>query len=143
MSANNQEHCSASGFTSMFQTACDEYQRLTGQDPSAHPFSKELENCNSPGDVLNVLRERSYAVTRFRTDDEKLLVWLNPIVHVLFAFSTMLGEGIGLVSVSISVSLCLDTASQPFSPAKTIFTGIVVLLGVRLSRFSGARPCNT
>ncbi|KAH9992629.1 hypothetical protein BJV77DRAFT_1001937 [Russula vinacea] len=41
--------------------------------------------------------------------------WLDPTIHILFTFSNTLGEGIGL----------------PFSPAKTIFTGIGVLLGVR------------
>ncbi|KAI0289213.1 hypothetical protein BC826DRAFT_957470 [Russula brevipes] len=39
--------------------------------------------------------------------------WLNPTVNILFILSGTLGEGIGL----------------PFSPAKTIFTGIGVLLG--------------
>ncbi|KAH9954999.1 hypothetical protein BC827DRAFT_1386551 [Russula dissimulans] len=41
------------------------------------------------------------------------MAWLDPMVHILFTFSATLGEGIGL----------------SFSPAKTIFTGIGVLLG--------------
>ncbi|KAH9955006.1 hypothetical protein BC827DRAFT_1239361 [Russula dissimulans] len=44
------------------------------------------------------------------------MAWLDPTVHILFTFSATLGEGIGL----------------PFSPAKTIFTGVGVLLGVSL-----------
>ncbi|KAH9955015.1 hypothetical protein BC827DRAFT_1239450, partial [Russula dissimulans] len=40
------------------------------------------------------------------------MAWLGPTVRILFAFSATLGEGIGL----------------PFSPAKTIFTGVGVLL---------------
>ncbi|KAH9955020.1 hypothetical protein BC827DRAFT_1239506 [Russula dissimulans] len=54
------------------------------------------------------------------------MAWLDPTVHILFTFSATLGEGIGL----------------PFSPAKTIFTGVGVLLGVstflRSSSFSHA-----
>ncbi|KAI0294601.1 hypothetical protein B0F90DRAFT_1756498 [Multifurca ochricompacta] len=44
--------------------------------------------------------------------DERFTRWLNPTVNVLYAFSVTLGEGVGLV----------------FSPAKTIFAGIGVLL---------------
>jgi hypothetical protein len=41
------------------------------------------------------------------------MAWLDPTIHILSTFSDTLGEGISL----------------PFSPAKTIFTGIGVLLG--------------
>ncbi|KAF8463216.1 hypothetical protein DFH94DRAFT_659074, partial [Russula ochroleuca] len=41
------------------------------------------------------------------------MAWLDPTIHILSTFSDTLGEGISL----------------PFSPAKTVFTGIGVLLG--------------
>jgi len=115
MSANNQEtNDSASRFTLIFQKACDEYKRLSGHDLSTHPFSLDCNRCNSPSDVLDVLRGQSQAFTRSREDNEKLLSWLNPIIHLLFTFSTTLGEGIGLVSLSNptpSPLLYLDTVS--------------------------------
>jgi hypothetical protein len=62
---------------------------------------------------------------------------LTPIVNILFIFSATLGEGIGLVSPnSFRVTNVLTSFSQPFSPAKTIFTGIGVLLGVNIFLYS-------
>ncbi|KAI0274206.1 hypothetical protein BGY98DRAFT_1099124 [Russula aff. rugulosa BPL654] len=55
---------------------------------------------------------QAQAFDKFCKGDDKLMAWLTPIVNILFTFSGTLGEGIGL----------------PFSPAKTIFTGIGVLL---------------
>ncbi|KAH9984812.1 hypothetical protein BJV77DRAFT_1035577 [Russula vinacea] len=46
------------------------------------------------------------------------MAWLDPTIHILSTFLDTLGEGISLA----------------FSPAKTIFTGIGVLLGVRFSQ---------
>jgi hypothetical protein len=131
---NKETVVSASNFTSILEIAYDEYKRLTERDPRTHPLPVELNRCNCPDDVLDVFRGQLQALTRFHKGDEKLLAWLNPIIHILFTFSATLGD-IGLVSVSIfisSVLLCLDTISQPFSPAKTIFTGVAVLLGVHL-----------
>jgi hypothetical protein len=89
-----------SNFTPIFQTACDEYKRLTGYDLATHPFSAELDHCNSPDGILHVLGKQSQAFTRSRKRNEKLLAWLSPIVYVLSTFSGTLGEGIGLVSIS-------------------------------------------
>ena len=63
------------------------------------------------------------------------MAWLDPTIHILFTFSDTLGEGIGLVSKprSFAHDCCRTPGFQPFSPAKTIFTGIGVLLGVCFS----------
>ncbi|KAH9966864.1 hypothetical protein BC827DRAFT_705047 [Russula dissimulans] len=110
---NKETVVSASNFTSILEIAYDEYKRLTERDPRTHPLPVELNRCNCPDDVLDVFRGQLQALTRFHKGDEKLLAWLNPIIHILFTFSATLGD-IGL----------------PFSPAKTIFTGVAVLLGV-------------
>jgi len=47
---------------------------------------------------MNVFRTQAQTFDNFRKGNEKLLTWLDPIVHVLFTFSATLGEGIGLVS---------------------------------------------
>jgi|SRR6267142_2074198 len=101
MSTHNQTpNAPTSNFTPIFQTACDEYKRITGHDLATHPFATELDHCNSPDGILHVLGKQSQAFTRSRRRNEKLLAWLSPIVYVLFTFSATLGEGIGLVSIS-------------------------------------------
>jgi len=101
MSMSNQApNASTSNFTPIFQAAYDEYKKLTGHDLATHPFAAELDQCDSPHSILGVLRKQSQAFTRSRKGDEKLMAWLNPIVHVLFTFCGTLGEGIGLVSIS-------------------------------------------
>jgi hypothetical protein len=89
-----------SNFTRIFQGACDEYQRLTGHNLYTHPFSAEIQSCNSPEGILNVLQQQAQTLNKCRKGDEKLLKCLNPIVNTLFVFSGTLGEGVGLVSLS-------------------------------------------
>jgi len=114
MSTSNQTHnASSSKLTPIFQTAYDEYKRLTGRDLNTHPFSAQLDRCSSPDDISNVLREKAQELTRSREGDDKLLEWLNPIVHVLSTFSAMLGEG--LVSIFIRVPFCIIVSQLPLS----------------------------
>ncbi|KAH9953187.1 hypothetical protein BC827DRAFT_167795 [Russula dissimulans] len=101
-------------FTTIFNAASIEYNRMTGKDLNTHPFAVQLDVCHSPEAVSNLLRTQVQAFSRFRKRDEKLMAWLDPTVHILSTFSATLGEGIGL----------------PFSPAKAIFSGISVLLAV-------------
>jgi len=89
---------STDNFTAIFQAASREYQRVTGKPLDTHPFSKQLDSCNSPEAVSNVLRTQAQAFSKFRQGDEKLMAWLDPTVNILFTFSATLGEGIGLVS---------------------------------------------
>ncbi|KAI9435615.1 hypothetical protein BJY52DRAFT_1218172 [Lactarius psammicola] len=72
----------------------------------------KLQTCNSPIDILAVLRTQVQQFEQSTCGDDKLTRWLNPTVNVLYAFSTVLGEGVGLV----------------YSPAKVIFAGAGVLL---------------
>ncbi|KAI0270081.1 hypothetical protein BGY98DRAFT_278710 [Russula aff. rugulosa BPL654] len=104
---------STANFTAIFDAASNEYKTLTKQDLGTHPFAAAFENSNSPDSVMDVFREQAQAFDKFCKGDDKLMAWLTPIVNILFTFSGTLGEGIGI----------------PFSPAKTIFTGIGVLLG--------------
>jgi fungal STAND N-terminal Goodbye domain len=85
-------------FTAIFNTASNEYQRVTGKRLDTHPFAAQLDTCHSPEAISNVLRTQAQAFSKFREGDEKLMNWLGPTVNVLLAFSATLGEGIGLVS---------------------------------------------
>ncbi|KAI0289219.1 hypothetical protein BC826DRAFT_1187957 [Russula brevipes] len=100
-------------FTAIFNIAKDEYWRLTGKDLRKHPFAAELDTCRKPEDISNLLQAQAQAFSKFTEGDKKLMKWLGPTVNILFTFSATL-EGVALI---------------PFSPAKTIFTGIGVLLG--------------
>ena len=97
--SNQVPNASTSNFTPIFQAAYDEYKKLAGHDLATHPFAAELDQCDSPDSILDVLRKQAQAFARSRKGDEKLMAWLNPIVHVLFTFCGSLGEGIGLVSI--------------------------------------------
>jgi hypothetical protein len=135
MSATNQAtDLSTANFTTIFDAASNEYKTLTKQDLETHPFAAAFENSNSPDSVMNIFRKQAKAFDEFRNGDDKLIAWLTPIVNILFTFSGTLGEGVGLVSIQFfhDISALRHLLSQLFSPAKTIFTGIGVLLGVGL-----------
>ena len=85
-------------FTAIFNAASVEYQRVTGNHLVTHPFAAQLDTCDSPTAVSDLLRTQTQALNKFRKGDEQLMAWLDPIVHILFTFSATLGEGIGLVS---------------------------------------------
>jgi hypothetical protein len=84
-------------FSAIFQAASNEYERTTGKRLDTHPFATQLDGCDSPKAALNVFRTQAQALSDFRKGDEKLMKWLDPIVHIVFTFSDTLGEGIGLV----------------------------------------------
>ena len=99
MSASNQTAGpSTDNFTAIFNAALNEYKRLTGKRLDTHPFAAQLESCQNPETVSDVLRTQAQAFSKFREGDEKLMAWLNPTIHILSAFSDTLGEGISLVS---------------------------------------------
>lgn len=90
----------SSNFTQIFDTAIDEYKKLTKEDLRTHPFATAFDVCNTPDTILDVFRGQAQAFHGFREGDEKLMKWLDPTVHLLFTLSATLGEGIGLVSPS-------------------------------------------
>ncbi|KAI9434150.1 hypothetical protein H4582DRAFT_2131138, partial [Lactarius indigo] len=103
---------SSSNLQAIFYASIKEYEKKTKKDLLAHPLLAQLQTCNSPTDVLTILRTQVQQFEQSTSGDDKLTKWLNPTVNVLYAFSAALGEGVGLV----------------FSPAKVIFAGAGVLL---------------
>jgi hypothetical protein len=89
---------SADNFKAIFQAALNDYQTVTGKSLDSHPFATQLDSCDSPQAVSNVLRTQAQAFSNSRKRNEKLMAWLDPTVNILFTFSATLGEGIGLVS---------------------------------------------
>ncbi|KAI0249040.1 hypothetical protein BJV78DRAFT_728169 [Lactifluus subvellereus] len=115
MSSHNQStNLATSNFISIFDAASNEYKKLTKQDLHTHPLADQIHNCDSPDAVLVLFQRQAEAFDEFCKGDDRLMKWLDPTVHILFTFSATLGEGIAL----------------PFPPARTISTGIAVLLEV-------------
>jgi len=114
LSATPNLHCgpTTSSFQSTFSHALRAYKKRTRGDLILHPLAARLQSCVSPDAILAVLQEQARAIDQSWNADKKLAMWLDPIVNVLYALSSSLGEGVGLVS----------------SPAKVIFVGIGVIL---------------
>ena len=89
---------SPDNFTAIFNSALSEYQRVTGKHLLTHPFASQLVSWHSPEAVSETLRTQVQILSRSRKGDEKLMKWLRPTVNILFAFSSTLAEGTGLVS---------------------------------------------
>ena len=72
---------------------------LTKKDLATHPLAAVIEGFNSPDAILSVFRKQASAFDKFRKGDDKLMEWLTSIVKILYTFSEILGEGVGLVSL--------------------------------------------
>ena len=90
---------SSSNFQGIFYAAMKEYEKKTKKDLLAHPLIGQLQPCNTPADILTVLRGQVQQFDNSTSGVEKWTKWLNPTVNVLIALSGALGEGVGLVSL--------------------------------------------
>jgi hypothetical protein len=88
---------SSSNLKAIFVASLKEYEKKTKKDLITHPLMAQLQTCNSPTDILAVLRTQVQQFENSTSGDDKLTRWLNPTVNVLFAFSSAIGTGVGLV----------------------------------------------
>ncbi|KAI0293803.1 hypothetical protein BC826DRAFT_370282 [Russula brevipes] len=103
---------SHSNYQIVFDHALDAYKKNTGKDLGSHPLLRKLEACDSPNDILTMLRGDISGSDQSCSSNERLTKWLDPAVNILYTFSATIGADIGLV----------------YPPAAVIFTGIGVLL---------------
>jgi hypothetical protein len=89
---------SSSNFQAIFAASLKAYEKKTKKDLLAHPLMPQLQTCNSPTDILAVLRTQVQQFEQSTSGDDRLTKWLTPTVNVLYAFSGVLGAGVGLVS---------------------------------------------
>ena len=101
MSTASSTSTSQSNFASIFNAALDTYKRKTKKDLASHPLLPMLQSCNSPEAVLAVLHKEIRTSSQSENDDNGLTKWVMPTVKVLLAFSATVGQGIGLVNISI------------------------------------------
>ena len=92
---------SSTNFQNLFNIALEAYEKKTKNDLLTHPLSAKLQHCHSPAAILSVLQELVQQLDQRRCRNEKLRSCLNPIVNVLYAFSTTIGEGVGLVGLKL------------------------------------------
>jgi hypothetical protein len=90
----------SSNFRSIFDAALKDYEEKTKNNLLAHRLTVQLQNCDSPSAILDILN-RQYNIQQFiqsQSDGQRSKQWLNATVTVLCAFSAALGEGVGIVS---------------------------------------------
>lgn len=82
----------------LFETALQEYEKLTGTKLADHPLATQLETCGSVESITAVLQERAQAFREFRGGDGKVMKPLKCAVNIMhtLSISTVLGESIGL-----------------------------------------------
>ncbi len=93
----NQESILSSNFNPILDAALIEYKKKTGKDLLDHPLATELQVCHSVDAILAIHRGQASGFKQFRDGDQRLMKWIGPLVHVLFAFSDTLREGVALV----------------------------------------------
>jgi hypothetical protein len=91
----------SSNFQTIFATALKRYREKTKDDLITHPLTAQLQLCESPSAVLDVLNKQ-YGVQEFlqsHSDDARSSRGLSATITVLYAFSAAVGEGAGLVNL--------------------------------------------
>jgi hypothetical protein len=92
---------SHSNFSSILNAALENYKRRTKTDLATHSLLSSLESCDSPEAILSVLQEQIPASSQSRNSDDRLTKWVNPTVNVMYAFSATIGQGVGLVNITL------------------------------------------
>jgi hypothetical protein len=95
----NASSSSGSNFQSVLNAALDAYDKKTKSKLLAHPLAAQFQSCDSPTAIISILQDIIQQFYRRHRSDEKLTNWLNPTINVLYAFSSTLGQGLGLVSL--------------------------------------------
>jgi hypothetical protein len=97
MSHVNSTVSSTSNYQFIINNALEIYKSRTKNDLLEHPLAAQLQSCDSPGAILFVLQQQIKELDQSRSSDERWSRWLDPTVSVLYALSSALGAGVGLV----------------------------------------------
>src|ERR1700722_3960361 len=104
MSTEPSTSTSRSNFVAIFGAAVEAYKRKTKTDLASHALLPSLQSCDSPEAILTVLRDQIPAFSQSQSGDDGLTKWVAPTVNVLYAFTTTIGGGVGLVNIRMSFS---------------------------------------
>jgi hypothetical protein len=89
---------SSSSLQAIFEASLKEYEKKTEKSLLTHPLMARLQACNSPTDILAVLRSQAAKIEQTTSADDKLIKWLDPIVNVLSVSSSVISAGVGMVN---------------------------------------------
>ena len=95
---------SSTHFETIITAALEEYTKKTKKDIASHPLAAELKYCESTSAILAILRAQVQTFDKSQSADEKLTKWLDPTVTVLYAFTAILGDTVGLVIPKIQAA---------------------------------------
>ena len=92
---------SRSNLNSIFNAALRTYKEKTGKDITSHPLATEPQSCDSPDAILAVLRRQIPTPDQSQSGDERSEKCLIPTITILYTLSGTLGEGVGLVIITM------------------------------------------
>jgi hypothetical protein len=95
---------SSSNFQLIFDAALADYLDQTGVDLTKDSFAEKLQNCQSADAVFELLQDKAKQFKDYRNGNRKLINYLEPVVQVLYAFSSVLGgvtSSVGALSSGI------------------------------------------
>ena len=96
---------SSSNLEAIFNAALTRYKKKTKKDLLAHPLAPQLQVCQSPSDILAVLRDQIQNSDQTTNSDESLMRCLDSTVNVLYSVSGMLGGSVGEVISALMILL--------------------------------------
>ena len=102
MSNISSSSTSRSNLDAIFHGALRAYKKKTGNDITSHPLATELQSCDSLDAILAVLRNQIPTPDQSQNGDETFAKYIIPTINVLYTLSDTLGEGVGLVIITIS-----------------------------------------
>ena len=95
----------SSNLQTIFEASLKEYEKKTEKSLVTHPLMTQLQACKSPTDILALLRSQAIKAEQATSADDKLIKWLDPIVNVLSASSSVISAGVGLVNTVPNILL--------------------------------------
>jgi len=84
----------SSNFQQIFDDALEAYKKRTRKDLLTHPLAAQLQDCDSPSSILDLLHQQVQDLNQSQRLNERWTRWLDPTVNVLHAFTKMLEGGV-------------------------------------------------
>ena len=89
---------SSSNLKAIFDASLKAYEEKMEKSLLKDPLIDRLKACNSPTEILKVLRTQVQQSEKSTSGGDKLIKSLKPIVNVLYAFSSVISAGVGMVN---------------------------------------------
>jgi hypothetical protein len=130
------DQSASSRLQALLELALEDYEKKTTVSLARHPLAQRLEDCHSVDAITTLLQDQARAFGEFRGRD-RIMKSIESTVCFLdkLSGSAALSNIIGLVrqKTLMMVFHVSDIVLQAFPPAKPLYTGLGILLAVRLS----------